>query len=84
VTGHWSVISGYITVICSELLYVAPRMVRTSLLRKLLQSTRPLYTGWRVGGSLQYHFHRCHTSMTRSCSSWHWRGSRSPTGILPL
>jgi len=67
------VINVYITVtaIYSKLQYVAHRMVRTSLQRKLLQSTLPPFTGWRVDGSLRFHFHRCHTSMTRSY--WYWR-----------
>ena len=60
-------------------------MVRTSQLRKLWPSTPRRCIGWKVGASRRFRFHRCHTSMTRSCWSWHWRDSRSHTGItVPL
>jgi len=58
-------------------------MDRTSQLRKLWQSTLLRYTGWRAGDSRLFRFHRCHTSTTRSCWSWHWRDWRSRTGNSP-
>jgi len=49
------------------------RMVPTLPQKRLLLSTPPQCTGWRVAGSLPFPSLPSPTSMTQSCSSWPWR-----------